>query len=186
MGGSNSKENIVSLTAREHFIAHRILSKLHGGKLSQAFGMMCLAKTSKYNDRRYNVSSVLYENAKILISNARLGSTVSEETKQKIRNTTTGMKKSDATKAKMRKPKSKSHSINISKSKMGKLNPMYGKPSPTRGVSHSEETKISISENVKQATAYPPCPHCGSSNNKGNALRWHYDNCKHKEKNDSI
>lgn len=33
LGGSNDKSNIVNLTAREHFIAHLLLAKIHGGKM---------------------------------------------------------------------------------------------------------------------------------------------------------
>lgn len=31
MGGSNNKENLVDLTAREHFVAHYLWAKVHGG-----------------------------------------------------------------------------------------------------------------------------------------------------------
>ena len=33
LGGSNNKENIAILTAREHFIAHYLLAKIHGGHM---------------------------------------------------------------------------------------------------------------------------------------------------------
>lgn len=36
MGGSNAKENLVDLTAREHFICHVLLAKIHGGKMWMA------------------------------------------------------------------------------------------------------------------------------------------------------
>ena len=44
LGGNNKKENIVSLTAREHFICHWLLWKFTKGKnkikMGHAFGMM--------------------------------------------------------------------------------------------------------------------------------------------------
>ena len=57
---------------------------------------------------------------------------------------------------------------------------MYGTISPTRDIPHSDDTKKRISEITKARTDFPPCPHCGKKVNKGNAMRWHYDNCKHK------
>lgn len=33
LGGSNAKDNIVPLTPREHFVAHLLLAKIHGGKM---------------------------------------------------------------------------------------------------------------------------------------------------------
>jgi len=39
-GGSNDKSNIVALTAREHFIAHLLLAKIYGGKMSHAVWRM--------------------------------------------------------------------------------------------------------------------------------------------------
>jgi len=39
-GGDKSKENMIVLTAREHFIAHLILWKCYGGKMATAFWFM--------------------------------------------------------------------------------------------------------------------------------------------------
>lgn len=40
MGGDDSKKNLVRLTAREHFIAHWLLAKIHGGKMWWAVKLM--------------------------------------------------------------------------------------------------------------------------------------------------
>lgn len=56
LGGTNSKDNLVRLTAREHFICHWILVKMHKSdkyayhKLIRAFNMMCNS-TSKLQER---------------------------------------------------------------------------------------------------------------------------------------
>jgi hypothetical protein len=44
LGGSNDKENLVELTAREHFIAHLLLLKIYPNKYSliKAVQMMCI------------------------------------------------------------------------------------------------------------------------------------------------
>ena len=60
MGGTNSKENLVLLTAREHFVAHAILVKIYptSPKITNAFHMMTtksrqFAKVRYYNSRLY-------------------------------------------------------------------------------------------------------------------------------------
>ncbi len=53
--GSDQKENIIRLTAREHFIAHLLLWKAFGGKMTFAFHMMYSAKRykGKLTSRQY-------------------------------------------------------------------------------------------------------------------------------------
>jgi hypothetical protein len=63
LGGNNSKENLVRLTGREHFIIHKILVILYPDNKSLKFALwaMCNQK-GKY--RSYNVSSRDYEHAR--------------------------------------------------------------------------------------------------------------------------
>jgi hypothetical protein len=62
IGGDNQKNNLTKLTAKEHFICHKILCKLYpdNEKLRYAFWAMCNQK----NNRDYLVSSRDYEYAK--------------------------------------------------------------------------------------------------------------------------
>lgn len=67
MGGDDSPENLVELTAREHFICHWLLTKIHPRgrmhhKAIHAFAMM--AWCSSERQERYRVSSRLYERLK--------------------------------------------------------------------------------------------------------------------------
>lgn len=57
-GGSDKKENLIKLTARQHFVAHWILAKALGGSASRAFFMM--SNLGKYG----KVNSISYENAR--------------------------------------------------------------------------------------------------------------------------
>ena len=45
LGGSDDKSNLISLTPRQHYIAHWMLWKIHGGKMAQAFFFMNNHKT---------------------------------------------------------------------------------------------------------------------------------------------
>ena len=64
MGGSNEKDNLVKLTAREHFICHWLLSRVYpeDSKLGYAFWAMCNQKTAK--QERYTPSSRTYSEGK--------------------------------------------------------------------------------------------------------------------------
>ena len=89
LGGDNSKENLVLLTAREHYIAHLLLCKFGDSnqKSKMVWAMQRFLTSSK------TVSSVMYskirnkwiaEHKKKLIGNTRrLGKKDSEETKLK-------------------------------------------------------------------------------------------------------
>lgn len=65
LGGSNAKDNLVKLTAREHFICHLLLPKFTSGKdqismLHAAWRMCC--KSNKGNNKRdYRITSSIYE-----------------------------------------------------------------------------------------------------------------------------
>ena len=62
MGGTNKKNNLTTLTAKEHFICHKILCELYPNneKLKYAFWAMC----NQRKNRDYIVSSRDYEYAK--------------------------------------------------------------------------------------------------------------------------
>jgi len=183
LGGTDDKTNLVDLTAKEHFLIHRLLTKIHKNeKIKHAFAMMSVTRTNpnKYMFVDYCISSRTYEQAKIVLSERRKGKKLSNSTKKKISDKLKGRVFSESTIEKMKKPKSESHRKNISLSKTGENNPAYGVPIRL-GAVLSEETKQLISEKTKEATEYPPCPHCGVVTNKGNALRWHYDKCKERK-----
>lgn len=96
LGGSNSKDNIVLLTAREHFIAHLLLAKIYGGGMWQAVIMM---KHSPKNVRCIN--SRMFEVAKVAWSNYLKGKRRPAHVIEAIKIAQTGKKASESTKAKM-------------------------------------------------------------------------------------
>ncbi len=95
IGGSNNKENIVALTAREHFICHYLLIKItidinDRKKMIWAFHMMCVEPKKGYVNRK---KSSNYELArKLFIDNHP---TKSPHIVEKIRNSTLNYYKSD-------------------------------------------------------------------------------------------
>jgi len=78
MGGTNAKENIVELTAREHFVCHWLLCRIYPNdkKLAHAFWSMTKQKAPG-QQRDYTVSSRVYAEA---VSNLKF----TDEHKRKI------------------------------------------------------------------------------------------------------
>ena len=67
LGGSNRKDNIVSLTAREHFICHWLLTKMvsetkHKYQMWTAFSCMLYRKND--HQQRYKINSKTFNNIK--------------------------------------------------------------------------------------------------------------------------
>jgi len=67
LGGNNSVENLVELTAREHFICHWLLTKMvdnkkHKYQMWNAFS--CMLYRKNHSQERYRVSSRVFENIK--------------------------------------------------------------------------------------------------------------------------
>lgn len=155
LNGSDKKENRVLLTAKEHYICHKLLTYIYKGnrKIINAFYYM------SYN-KRYVVSSREYVYIKELITRTP----VSEETRSKQSNIRKGRSCTNKEYfcAKGRKF-SKTHKDNLSIAKMGEKNPMYGKPA---------WDAINI---IKKK-----CEYCGIETTLGNYSRWHGNRCKHK------
>ena len=60
MGGSDDKSNIIVLTAREHYIAHLLLHRIHHRKETACAVWMMQCK-SETNERNYIINSRMYE-----------------------------------------------------------------------------------------------------------------------------
>ena len=150
LGGDNSANNIVVLTAREHFIAHKLLTKITDGKnkakMIYAMTAMCM---SRRDTERFIPSAKYFakvrEDAAILTSIRHKGKIVSDVTRQKI---------SAARKGKPSPKKGKP--ANYSKEVLQKISDTHkGKVLPTArvealrkhntGTKRSDETRMKIS-----------------------------------------
>lgn len=121
LGGNNRKENLVKLTAREHFIVHWLLPKMvvnkqHKWKMLNAFHCMCY----RNNDinKRYRITNRIFETIKHELSIAR------REQYKGENNPMFGKKHSTASKEKMSiKNKGRSHpQTEEAKAKISKAN----------------------------------------------------------------
>jgi hypothetical protein len=209
MGGEGSlkdisHDNLVQLTAREHFICHRLLTKIYpkNRKLASAFWRMCTQKSKiqnryiptsrEYEEARLHCKSIpISDETRLKMSTKQKGRVVSEKTKQKLRIANLGKKQSEESKQKKSQklkgkvPWNKGITYNVDQKKpMSKLNTLAGKSR----VPFSTETKRKMSV-AKQGSvpwnkgiARPKlrCIYCDKEGGDGNMQRWHFDNCKYK------
>lgn len=91
LGGSDDSSNLVALTAKEHFLAHVLLAKIHGGIMWQAVIVMKGGKKRYCNSRLFEIARrhAFFEREK-LIKQKRLNDPVFDAYMNKV--------KSDATK----------------------------------------------------------------------------------------
>jgi hypothetical protein len=184
MGGTDDSDNIVELTAKEHYMSHRLLVEIYPDnlKLKYAYWMMCTMETA--NQHRYKVSARIYEYAKKLLM------TRSEETKRKISESLKHAYSSGKRKKRKNVKMDKSVGEKISKAKKG----MIG---TNKGIPMTEEQKQKIKatlmgHEVKQSTrdkisntllsrSEVTCPHCNKSSRGTSFKIYHFDNCKYKK-----
>lgn len=171
-GGSNKKENLINLYAREHFICHWLLTKCVSINIDKAYFALWLMMNvqNEHQEQRYKVNSrtyqILKEKLSKTFSKQQSGRVVSEETKRKISETrkrkiAEGTLKVNENKEKYKliaeKKKGKKLSAEtknkISKGNSGKLRTEEHKKKLSQinvGKTWSEETKKKLSERLKQ------------------------------------
>jgi hypothetical protein len=126
LGGTNEPSNIVKLTPREHFLAHRLLAKMypeHGGLL---YAANMMSKYKKSRCKIYNGRKITEEHRNI-ISVTHKGKQLTPETKLKI-----------SEKLKTHKPSLESN-LKRSETLRGRISPMKGKISKMKGQPRSPE-----------------------------------------------
>jgi len=156
LGGSNRKDNIAVLTAREHFICHRLLVKMTTGinkvKMQRAAWAMTV-HTSKRTANRHRISGSVYEQIRKEYINTIKGKPKTAEHRAKLGQYT-------------RTEEHRKFISDMRKNQIGKH-------------THSEETKKRMSL-WQQGVPKPKitCEHCGKESNLMNYKKWHGDNCK--------
>jgi hypothetical protein len=126
IGGGNEKDNIVKLTAREHFIVHKLLCEIYPNESKLHYAAWMMTSTNSSKNRTYNVSSKEYERLRENFSKSH------SETIKGENNPFYGKLHTNETKEKISQTKK---NTNLT----GENNPFYGK-------THSEKTKRILSE----------------------------------------
>lgn len=194
LGGTDDSDNIVVLTAKEHFICHRLLTKMtfSDNKRKMVFAMNRMLTGHK---ERYVPSSRTYQFVKEEWQKQnhfndpewqkqnglkKRGQEVSEETRQKMRNNWRKRRLNPNDKTMIGKKHTNETRQKISKNRKGKC---VGKDNPFYGKKHTTEMKEYFKTRPQNET--PPwtkikkqCPHCGKVLDPGNYTKYHGDKCK--------
>jgi hypothetical protein len=93
MGGTNDVDNLVDLTAREHFVCHWLLIRIYPESLKLAYAFNLMWASSK-RLQKHTPSSRAYREAKEHLSKLRRGVRFTEEHKLKLSKAKKGKKQS--------------------------------------------------------------------------------------------
>jgi hypothetical protein len=87
MKGTNDRENIAILTAREHYVAHYLLCKIYPTNSKLAQGLWFMSQKNMHGTliRKYKITARAYEQARIMFIKSMEGYIHTEETRMKMR-----------------------------------------------------------------------------------------------------
>ena len=194
MGGSNDDDNLVKLSARQHYLAHWMLWKAYKSK-EMTFAFFSMSNQSnQYQGRTCKINSRIYENLRnefsTLLSKTAEDKWQDPAYRQKHIDTNNSEKtqklRSDKAKALWQNPdyveklltsRAKARAegrVRTDHSKCGQpgeLNPMK------RSEVREKNTGINHYSN-RDGYVKPSCVHCGITTTPTNIKRWHNENCK--------
>lgn len=171
MKGDNSKENLVYLTAKEHFICHRLLVEIYPGNKSILFAFWKMVLGGDTKQERYIVSSSTYEFARKLHSKNM----------------------SDSQKGKSVIERFGANASRIKLFNSSDINPMIGTNLKTIWINKYGESianelydtwkRNCSSSKIGKKSRRETCKYCGLETIVTNIVRFHNNNCKHKKDN---
>jgi hypothetical protein len=192
LGGNDDNLNLVDLTAREHFICHWLLVKIHTGEArSKMINAMYMMRAEGPYQQRYKskITSRVYEKLRIeyaaYISKRNTGRKQPPEEKERQIKAMTG---------RTRAPFSEEWRAKLSAAKKGENNNRYGievleetrkkMSEKAKGRKYSAETIEKRASKIRGSKREKiPCPYCLQEIAVNTFSRWHGDNCKEKEAN---
>lgn len=187
LGGNNIEENLVKLTAREHFICHWLLTKMVDGNNQKKMAYACKMMMHSHGKRqqRYRVTSRIYETLKQNLNIILKGREFTNEWKNKLKISAQLRALNEGTQEKSVR---RANRIFGNKKRLGEKRPgqsgsnnhfygkgFFGEENHFYGKHHTEET-------LKKLRGPKTKYHCNNCNalvgGKSNYNRWHGDNCK--------
>lgn len=139
LGGWESRDNLVRLTAAEHYIAHLLLMKMYPENKKMALPVILMAKNIGIGKKNKLVAK-----ARELAAESHRGQKRSEETKKKISDAALNSYKLNPERGEATAKRNRSAIITDEfRKKMSEIG--KGKPGPMTGRNHSEDSKNKIS-----------------------------------------
>ena len=196
MGGDDSKENLIKLTARQHYLAHWLLYKIYKTS-SLVHAWHSMSRIGKGQDKR-QINSHLFQYCKIErkkhlskqstgSGNSFYGKHHTEKTKKRLSEMQLGKIYKTEKQIKewvesvAKKPKTKDHRDKIGRKGLGMLQHIHTKeiirvPLTDQRFNSSDwvhPKKLNPEQKYK-------CDYCDIVTISGNLKRWHNDKCKRK------
>ncbi len=201
---SKDEDNLVLLTAREHFVCHWLLTKMvhekrHYQQLLNALGKMMQAAIWHERDIirsgwRYEVCRKAHsKRCSIIMSEMHKGKTISPQQREKLRIASTGLRHTAEAKEKIAASKRGVPRSEETKEKLRRatVEQLKRQGHPNRGKLWSEEQRERRRAKYrefghhmtgrKNPSPLVTCPHCGMTMSARPAGRWHFDKCKSKK-----
>lgn len=180
LGGDNSVDNLVDLSAKEHWYVHKLLPKMTTGdakrKMLYAFGMFRVDKTGNRI-----LTAKQYEESKLAFVEAHSKRIVTEETRAKLSITSSAIPVDHyCIHCNRMFTKGKYNQFHGDKCKLNvNIDPdilEQRKAARTKWMNNSESLERHRSNIPKRARH--ECPHCKRTFDAGNFKIWHGDKCK--------
>ena len=187
LGGLDNDENLVRLTAREHFICHWLLTKTTIGEArNKMINALVMMQGESTHQERYKTKITSRVFANLREEYARY---ISERNKGRIQSPAENAKQKAAMTGRKRAPFSQEWKNKLSQASKGENNSRYG-------ALVSEETRKKISEkmkgrkqtdeekirrglsNIGKIKPKKHCSHCDQMIAVNTFVRWHGDKCK--------
>lgn len=168
LGGKDTDDNLVILTAREHFICHLLLIKMVDTTFKYKMVYAAWQQSRPNKNKSIKVTSRVYDKLRKQLSESYIGrkrAPFTDEAKRNMKNAAQNRKKVVYTEQRIQ------HIKQLGKrDKNGDKNPFFGK-------THSDEfRKRKAEHNRSRPKVF--CSHCRQYFDVGMANRWHLDKCK--------
>jgi len=156
MGGPDSPENLIELTAREHFICHRLLCEIYPNNTQLKQALFFMSGNKKYPEiKSGKMYEILKKSHSDTLSKIHKNKTVSQQTREKISQGNKGKPKPEyfkevASKSRKGSTISEEHKNKIREAMIGKIYPKEIKDKMSKSYHQRskeviEKTKKSIS-----------------------------------------
>ena len=206
LDGTNDSDNLVKLSAREHFICHRLLPKFTKGKTrtKMLYAIWRMCHSSKSRKESFKLTARTYATIKEEMKNSRTSDDFTPEWKDKIsaakRGKPTwnkGILRTEEEKNKMKEGRARRQAVDPTAYKQPPCSPEKARKikeanTGKKWVHDGKGTRLNVGPNEfeklvndgwipglgKRTVTLVKCGNCGKKTDKANYIKWHGDKCK--------
>ncbi len=185
LGGNNQKENLVKLTAKEHFVCHLLLTKMTSGQYKEKmiYAAWMMANQENQNQQRYKITGKTYQSLRQAFSKVKSVHTKTHnpmsnpEIRKRHQEAIDRRGKTSGNTGHKRGPISKELKEVLRQKTIDSMTP------ERKEAIRQQQLNRTLEQKEKYAIAHSKrmsCIHCQRLCNPGTLSRFHGDNCKSK------